>query len=107
MFLGRVAVLGELGTLLAQPRMQLTDERATALLAHAQALLRSKTVDLTLDGEQDIDARNRLGRNRHLAEPRQIKESCVFVIAVVLGLLLVTCRNCSLPQGGPHRVRSA
>ena len=30
------------------------------LLAHAQTLLRSKTVDLTFDGEQDIDALDRL-----------------------------------------------
>ena len=37
--LGRVAVLGELGALLAQPSLQLDDQRATALLAHAHGAL--------------------------------------------------------------------
>ena len=47
---------------------------ATTLLAHTQTRLRSKTVDLALDGEQDIDALDCLGRDRRLAEPREIKE---------------------------------
>ena len=72
--LGRLAVLGEPGALLAQPSLQLDDQRPATLLAHAQALLRRKAVDLALDGEQDIDALDRLGRDRRLAEPRQIKE---------------------------------
>ena len=46
------------------------------LLAHAQTLLRSKTVDPTFDGEQDIDALDRLGRDRRLGEPREIEEVC-------------------------------
>src|SRR5215207_4954871 len=46
------------------------------LLAHAQTLLRSKTVDLTFDGEQDIDALDRLGRDRRLGESREIEEVC-------------------------------
>ncbi|NYG45363.1 hypothetical protein GGD67_002821 [Bradyrhizobium sp. IAR9] len=50
------------------------DEGAATLLAHTQTLLRSKTVDLALDGEQDIEALDRLGRDRRLAEPREIKE---------------------------------
>jgi hypothetical protein len=36
--------------------------------------MRSKTVDLTFDGEQDIDALDRLGSDRRLAEPREIEE---------------------------------
>ena len=39
-----------------------------------QTPLRRKTVDLTLDGEQYIDALDRLGRDRRLAEPREIEE---------------------------------
>src|SRR5262249_4732521 len=72
--LGRVAVPGELGALLAQPALQLGDQWATMLLAHAQTLLRRKTVDLALDGEQNIDALDRLGRDRRLGEPCEIKE---------------------------------
>src|SRR5215475_13340676 len=47
---------------------------AATLLAHTQTLLRSKTVDLALDGEQNVDALDRLGRDRRLAEPREVKE---------------------------------
>jgi len=36
--------------------------------------LRSKTVDLTFDGEQDIDALDRFGCDRRFAEPREIEE---------------------------------
>src|SRR5204863_7546072 len=72
--LGRVVVPGELGALLAQPRLQLADQGAATRLAHKQTLLRSKSVDLALDGEQDVDALDRLGRDRRLAEPREIKE---------------------------------
>jgi hypothetical protein len=43
-------------------------------LAGAQAHPRSKTVDLAFDGEQNIDALDRLSRERGLAEPREIKE---------------------------------
>jgi hypothetical protein len=39
-----------------------------------QTLLLRKAVDLTFDGEQDIDALDRLGRDRRLAEPSEIKE---------------------------------
>ena len=45
---------------------------AATLLAHTQTLLRSETVDLAFDGEQNIDLLDRLGRDRHLAEPREI-----------------------------------
>ncbi len=51
------------------------NQGATPLVAHAEAFLRSKTVDLTFDGEQDIiDALDRLGRDRRFCEPCQIKE---------------------------------
>ena len=43
-------------------------------MAHAQALLWNEAVNLALDGEQDIDALDRLDRDRRLAEPRQIEE---------------------------------
>ena len=39
-----------------------------------QTPLGRKTVDLTLDGEQDIDTLDRLGCDRRLAEPREIEE---------------------------------
>lgn len=65
---------GQLGALLTQPRLQLRDQGAATLLAHTQTLLRSKTVDLALDGKQNIDALNSLGRDRRLAEPREIKD---------------------------------
>lgn len=57
-----------------QPALQLVNQWAAALLAHAQAFLRRKAVDLTFDGEQDINALDRLGRDRRLAEPREIEE---------------------------------
>src|ERR1700688_1082587 len=71
---GRVAVFGEPGTLFAQPSLQFDDQWPAPLLAQAQALLWHEAVDLALDGEQDIDALDRLGGNRRLAEPRQVKE---------------------------------
>src|ERR1700744_5813163 len=37
-------------------------------------LVRSKAVDLLFDGEQDIDARDRLGRDRRLGEPCKMKK---------------------------------
>jgi hypothetical protein len=72
--LGRIAVPGETGALFAQPCLQLDDERTATFLAHTQPLLRTKTVDLTLDGEQEVDALDRLGCDRCLGEPCQIKE---------------------------------
>ena len=71
---GRVAVFGEPGTLFAQPSLQFDDQWPATLLAQAHALLWHEAVDLALDGEQDIDALDRLGGNRRLAEPRQVKE---------------------------------
>ena len=50
---------GELGALFTQPPLQFNDQGAATLLAHAPALLRRKAVDLTLNGEQDIDALDR------------------------------------------------
>ncbi len=58
----------------AQPHRQVDDQGAATLLARRQTLLGNKTVDLALDGEQNIDAIDRLGRDRRLAEPREIKE---------------------------------
>lgn len=72
--LGRIVVSGELGALFAQSRLQFDGQRAATLLADAQALPRSKTVDLTFDGEQDIDALDCLGRERRFAEPPEIEE---------------------------------
>jgi len=71
--LGRVVVPGELGALLAEPHFQLTYQGAATLLAHTQAQLRSKAVDLALDGEQNVDALDCFGRDRRLTEPCQIK----------------------------------
>jgi hypothetical protein len=72
--LGRVVVAGEPGALLAQPLLQLNYQGAATLLAHAQAPLGRKPVDLAFDGERDIDALDRLGCDRRLAEPREIEE---------------------------------
>ena len=58
----------------AQPSLQFDDQWSATLLAHAQALLWHEAVDLALDGEQDIDALDRLDGDRRLAEPRQVKE---------------------------------
>ena len=54
--------------------LQRDDERPAALVAHAQALVRRQAVDLALDGEQRIDALDRLDRDRRLVEPRQVEE---------------------------------
>jgi len=43
-------------------------------MAYAHALLRCRAIDLALDGEDGIDALDRLGRDRDLGEPRQIEE---------------------------------
>jgi hypothetical protein len=51
-----------------------TMREPAALLAYAQAVLRRKTVDLAFDGEQNIDALDRLGRDRRLTEPREIEK---------------------------------
>ena len=50
------------GALLAQPGLQRNDEWPAALGAHTHTLLRRQAVDLALDGEQGIDARDRLDR---------------------------------------------
>lgn len=71
---GRVVVAGELGALLAQPRLQFDDQKAATFLADTQTLLRSKAVDLALNGKQDIDALDRLGCDWCLAEPHEVKE---------------------------------
>ena len=72
--LAGLAVLGDPGALLAQPGLQRDDERSAALVAHARTLLRRQAVDLALDGEQGIDALDRLDRDRRLVDPRQIEE---------------------------------
>jgi hypothetical protein len=60
--------------LLTQPTLQFGDERSAALMTRSHALLRRRAVDLALDGEQDIDALDRLDCGRHLVDPRQIEE---------------------------------
>src|SRR5262245_61385992 len=72
--LAGLAVLGDPGALLAQPAFQRNDEWSAALIAHARTLLRRHAVNLALDGEQDIDALDRLDRDRRLVDPRQIEE---------------------------------
>jgi hypothetical protein len=69
-----LAIFGDLGALLAQPSLQLSDERPTPLLVHAHAFLRRLAVDLALDGEQNIHALDGLDRDRRLVEPGEIKE---------------------------------
>ena len=61
------------------PSLQRDQERATALVAHPQAFLRHLTVDLALDGEQDVDALDRFDGNRRLVEPGEVEElaSCM------------------------------
>ena len=72
--LAGVAVLGDPGALLAQPGLQRDDERPAALGAHVHALRRRQAVNLALDSEQRIDARNRLAGDRRLVDPGQIEE---------------------------------
>ncbi len=72
--LGGLALAGEFCTVLAEPGLQLDDEWSAALVADADALLRRHAVDLALDGEQRIDAVDRLDRDRRLIEPRQVEE---------------------------------
>ena len=74
MALADLALAGELGALLAQPGLQRDDERPAALVAHGGALLRRQAVDLALDGEQRVDALDRLDGDRRLVEPREIEE---------------------------------
>src|SRR5207248_749808 len=69
-----VTVFGDPGALFTQPGLQIDDERSAALIAHANAFRRRHAVDLALDGEQDIDALDRLGRDRRLVDPRQVEE---------------------------------
>jgi hypothetical protein len=71
--LGRVAAPGELGALFAKPRLQLDDQGPATLLAHAQTFQRRKAVDLAFDSEQDIDALDRLGRDRRLVSRARSK----------------------------------
>ncbi len=77
--LTNLALSGELGALLVQPSLQRDQEGATALVAHVQAFLRRLTVDLALDGEQDVDALDRFDGNRRLVEPGEVEElaSCM------------------------------
>src|SRR6266571_2371912 len=72
--LAGLVVFGDFGALLAQPGLQLDDERSAALIANAHAFLWRKAVDLALDGEQGIDALDRLGRDRRLVDPSEIEE---------------------------------
>jgi hypothetical protein len=53
-----------------QPSLQLDDDRSAALIARANAQLRRHAVDLALDGEQNIDALDCLGRDRRLVDAR-------------------------------------
>ena len=74
-----IAVLGHPGALFAQPTLQFDDECSAPLLAHLDTLLRRHAVNLTLDGEQGIEPRDRLCRDRRLVDARQIEKltSCV------------------------------
>jgi hypothetical protein len=49
-------------------------ERPDALVAHRKALRRREATDLALDGEQGIDALQRLDGDRRLVEPRKVEE---------------------------------
>ena len=60
--------------LLAQPGAQRLDPRAAAFLADVAPLLGRQPVDVALDGEQRIDAGDRLDGDRRLVEPRQVEE---------------------------------
>jgi hypothetical protein len=59
-----------LGVSLAQPDPQGLDPRSATLLAQASALDSGLSVDLALDGEQRIDARDGLDGDWRLIEPR-------------------------------------
>jgi hypothetical protein len=60
--------------LLAQPPLQFDDKRPAALIAHAHALLWRHAIGLALDGEQYIDAFDRLDCDRRLVDLCQIEE---------------------------------
>jgi hypothetical protein len=55
---------GQPGTLDPHPGFELVEQRQDALLAHGEASLRRLTVDLALDGEEDVDPLHRLERDR-------------------------------------------
>jgi hypothetical protein len=54
--------------------------------------VRRKTVDLTFDGEQDVDALDRFGRGRRLAEPHEIESAIVCSLRPI-----VTVHRCADP----------
>src|SRR6516165_972517 len=86
--LGRVVVLRQLGALLVEPSLKLSRERPTALLAHARALLRAEAIDLALNGEQEINALDRVGRDRGLAsraKSKNLRLACAQQAASVIG----------------------
>ena len=66
--LGGLAPSGELGALSAQPALQLGNERPASLVARREALFGREAVDLALDGDQGIDALDRLGSVRRGVE---------------------------------------
>src|SRR3954470_17995496 len=72
--LAGVTVLGDPGALLAQPAPQRDNEQSAALVADAHSLLRRHTVDFAFDGEQGIDALDRLGSDGRVVDARQIEE---------------------------------
>lgn len=63
--LSLIVVPGELGALVAQPRLPAIRGRLRSWRTRKRSL-RSKTVDLALDGEQSIDALDHLCRDRRL-----------------------------------------
>ena len=73
--LGGLVCAGEPAALLAQPGLQLR-RRSGRLrsLRTARRCSRREAVDLALDGEQRIDALDRLDRDRRLVDPRQVEE---------------------------------
>ena len=51
-----------------------SEDKSAALIAHAHSLLRRHTVDFAFNGEQGIDALDRLVRDGRLVDARQIEE---------------------------------
>jgi len=67
-------VARQAGAFPPHPFLQLANERSDALPARRHALGRRAAVDFALDGEDRIDAADRLARQRRLAQIGQFEE---------------------------------
>ena len=72
--LGGVGVARQPGALGPHPALQCSNQRLDPFLSHSVPLLGPGTVDLALDGEDLVDAANRLDRQWHLPQIGQHEE---------------------------------